>query len=138
MITLNILQLLEDNGFGTIAITGNEADADLFFEKLPYDKNGIYIVSRGATLTRGLRSSQAFDLYARGSDDIQGAKKLEDISDYFDSTYGTTCNLPTVPDLSEKEYRKVQIVPTATVSNIGQDAQGRVIYSTSALVTFSK
>lgn len=138
MITLHILQLLQDNGFGTISLTGAEPNADLFFEKLPHDKNGVYIVAIGTARVRGQRMSQAFDLIARGDNDIDGATRLEAICDYFDATFGQTCDLPTVTGYSDTEYKRVMIQPTSSISNIGLDATDRVIYSVSALVTYNK
>jgi hypothetical protein len=137
MITLHILQLLSDNGFGTVAYTGNEVEADLFFEKLPLDKAGVYIVSRGAPLSRGQRTVQAFDLYARGVNDLEGGQKLEAILQYFTDTY-VQCTLPIVPDYSDKEYKRVTVEPTSNVQNVGVDDTDRVIYVVSAQATYSK
>jgi hypothetical protein len=137
MITLHILQLLSDNGFGTIAYTGDEAEADLFFEKLPLDKAGVYIVSRGAPLARGQRTTQAFDLYARGVNDLEGGQKLEAILQYLTDTY-VQCTLPLVTDYSDKEYKRVTLEPTSNVQNVGVDDTDRVIYVVSAQATYSK
>lgn len=138
MITLNVLQLLEDNGFGNVMIDEYTSDPSLYFEKLPHDAVGVYIVARGTAILRGSRAVQAFDLYARGANDIEGATKLEAISDFFDSIYGTVCNLPIVPNLSETQYKNVVIQPTSSISNVGVDDSDRVIYSVSAQITYSK
>ena len=137
MITLNILQLLSDNGFGDIALIGNEPDAVLFHEKLPLDNDGVYIVSRGAPLARGQRRTQAFDIYVRGEDDFAGAETAEEIMEFFRTQCYPSCTLPVVPSLSTKQYKKTTIVPTTNVQNVGQDGTDRVIYVVSAEVRYS-
>lgn len=138
MITLHILKLLEDNGFGVVQLTGSTPNATLFFEKLPSETVGIYIRSRGTPQNRGKRTTQAFDLYARGKDDLDGALQLEAISEFFDSIYGTTCSLPILPEYSESEYKNVMIQPTSSINNLGADSTDRLIYQTSGQITYSK
>lgn len=138
MITPHILQLLQENGLGTFAIKGNEEGDDLLFlEKLPLAKEGVFIMSRGTPLTRGQRTTQSFDLYARGSDDIVGAQRLEAILSFFEANY-PVCTLPPVPKISEKQYKNTIILPTSNLSNIGQDSADRVIYMVSAQITYTK
>lgn len=130
MVTLHILQLLQDNGFGTI-------DTDLFWEKLPLNKAGVAIYSRGGAVTYGKRKiGQNFDLYSRGTSDLRGADKLEKIQEFFAEEY-TVCTLPTTAK-SLKEYKKCRIVPTSTVQNQGIDENDRVIFVTSAQIIYEK
>lgn len=136
MITLHVLKLLEDNGFGTIGITGSEPNADLFFEKLTLDKNGLYITSRGAQLAKGLRRTQAFDIYARGANDVEGAQKLEQVLEFF--TLNQDCELPIVTGISTTEYKNVSITPTSNIENVGLDDNNRIIYVVSAEIRFNK
>lgn len=139
MITLHILKLLEDNGYGTIALTGNEtADDLLWFEKLPVGKEGVFIMSRGTSLSRGQRATQSFDLYARGSNDIDGMQRLEDILNFFAEECYPVCDLPTVPSYSDNQYTNTVIVPTSNIENVGLDDTDRVIYTVSAQVTYQK
>lgn len=139
MITLHVLQLLADNGFGTMALTGNETGHNLLhFEKLPLDKHGVFIMSVGSPLSRGQRTTQTFDLYARGQNDIEGAKKLEDMLTFFANNCWPTCSLPAVPGYSENTYKNCLIQPISNITNIGQDSTDRVIYSVSATVTYRK
>lgn len=128
MITLHILKLLEDNGFGTI-------DTNLFFEKLTLDNKGLYISSRGAPLSRGQRKTQAFDIYARGNNDVDPYKQLEEVLAFLEESY-TVCDLPTVPGISSTEYVNCSIQPTSNIENAGLDPGNRVIYVLSGQITY--
>jgi hypothetical protein len=138
MITLHILKLLEDEGFGTLALTGNEPNASLFFEKLPLDKTGVFIMSRGAPLVKGTRITQSFDLYARGTNDIEGANRLNEMLDYFRDEGEAICDLPTIPGYSDIEYKNVHITPTGSIENAGSDDTDRVIYVVSAEIRYNR
>lgn len=139
MITLHILQLLENNGCGTIAWEGNETATDLLWhEILPVGKSGVFIVSRGTPLGRGQRITQSFDLYARGTDDLEGAHRLEDILDFFEAECYPVCDLPDVPGYSTREYTNAVIVPTSNIENTGQDETDRTIFVVSANVIYQK
>lgn len=131
MITLHILKLLEDNGFGTI-------DVDLFWEKLALDKKGLYIFTRGSTLARGTRTVQAFDIYARGYNDVDGYQTLETVLEFLKEAYGTVCDLPEVPPISSNVYYNVALEPTGNVTNVEYDPNNRVIYMISGQVTYNK
>lgn len=129
MIALHILKLLEDNGFGTI-------DTDLFFEKLTLDKKGLYITSRGSPLTRLTRKIQAFDIYSRALNDVDGSKKLEELLEFLNESYGQVCDLPIVPPISLTQYKNVAIEPTSGIENAGLDANNRIIYVISGQVRY--
>jgi hypothetical protein len=139
MITLHILKLLADNGFGTLMLTGNESGNNkLYFEKLPVGKNGVYSISNGDPIIRGQRATQSFDLLARGANDIDGAKRLEEILNFFATECYPSCDLPIIPGYSENIYKKTIIVPTSRISNVGVDATDRVIWQVSAQVIYNK
>lgn len=123
MITLSLLQLLEDNNLGVV-------DKDLFWQKLSLNKKGIYVVDTGQPQDRGVRRIQRFDLYSRGKNDIDGYEKLMEVVDFLNSKYGEVCTLPkaNIYDGS-KAYENVTIMPVSTPTNIGEDAQGRIIWS---------
>lgn len=129
MITLSFLKLLENNGFGTI-------DTDLFFQKLTLDKKGLYISNIGDPYTRGQRKTQSFELYARGINDVDGYKKLEDVLDFLQASYSTVCTLPPVPPITTKEYKNVTILPLSTITNVGLDANNRIIYSITGQIIY--
>lgn len=125
MITLHILKLLEDNGFGTI-------DTDLFYEEVPldsrgYPKQGVWIVTRGSEVNRVDIGNQNFDIYSRYTNKLTGAVKLDNILNFLKESYGDVCTLPTVPPHSLTEYYNVRITPTSGVENVGTDDQDKVV-----------
>lgn len=131
MITLHLLQLLQDDGFGTI-------DTDLFWEKLPLKKNGVAIFSRGGELARGRNwATQGFDLYCRGSSDLKGAEKLEEIWQFMVENYAV-CDLPAVPEKSDRIYEQVRIIPVSNIENLGLDEGDRVMFRLSANIIYKK
>ena len=121
MITLALLKYLEDNGVGKI-------DQDLFWEKLGLDKVGIYITSTGVSRNRGERRRQDYTIYSRGTADVSGYEKLEQVHELLDNSYDV-CKLPAAPPALAEGYENVTIMPPASISNIGVDANGRVIWS---------
>lgn len=138
MITPHVLQLLEDNGLGTLVKTGTEEGERLMFiELLPLEKEGLFIMSRGTPLARGIRTTQSFDLYVRGKDNIEGAQWLEEILIFFANNY-PVCNLPVVEGISDALYTNTTIEPTTNLTNVGVDESDRVIYLVSAQITYNK
>lgn len=139
MITLHVLKLLENEGFGTIALQGNETgDTLLFLEKLPVGKEGIYIMSRGASLDRGQRKSLNFDLFARGANDMEGYQKLEEILHFFSNECYPVCQLPIVEGYSQNQYKNAAIIPIGNIENVGVDETDRVIYTMTAQIIYQK
>lgn len=131
MITLHLLQYLADNGFGTL-------DTDLFFEKLPLNKTGVAIFSRGGEATYGRRTAtQRFDLYCRGTSDLTGSDKLDKIRTFFSDNYDSLCTLPTIPNVSNREYKNARITPD-NIENLGLDENDRVIYRLGASIIYVK
>lgn len=136
MITLRILKLLEQEGYGTVDIEGT-AKTGLWFEKMPQGKTGVAIFSRGSEMGQGIRYTQAFDLYSRGTNDVAGYQKLEQILDTLADSY-TVCDLPKITGVDETEYTNVSIVPISNIENAGQDENFRVLFSITAQVTYTK
>lgn len=135
MITLHILQLLEDEGFGTI-------NTDLFWEDIPVNqtggnKDGVWIISRGAPLARGTRLIEAFDIYSRYADKVTGSLKLHNILYYLKEAYGTVCELPTTNE-SDLVFTNVAIEPTSNIENAGVDENGKVIRVISGQVSYNQ
>lgn len=124
MITLSLLQYLSDNGFGTI-------DQDLFWQKLSLNRKGVFVLDIGQPQDRGMRRTQRYELYSRGINDIDGYEKLVQIIDFLNAHYGDACTLPKagVYDGSQA-YENVTIMPLSTPTNVGEDANGRIIWST--------
>lgn len=139
MITLHIMKLLEDSGFGTLMLTGEESgDRKLWWQKLPVGQTGIYVIDNGAPMGRGIRKTQSFDIYARGEDDVEGNKRLKEILDFFEAEGMRHCNLPIVEGYSDDEYKNVAIYPTSNLQNIGSDDTDRVIWVASAQVIYKE
>lgn len=132
MITLHILQLLADNDLGIM-------NQDLFWEKLPLDKNGVAIMSRGTVLTGGSRSRNtlAFDLYCRGKNDLLSADRLERVRQFLIDNY-PVCDLPVVPGKSNKQYTNVRFVTISNVENLGQDETDRLLWRLSCEVIYGR
>lgn len=122
MITLSFLKLLEDNSFGVI-------DTDLFFQKITLDKTGIYISDIGDPVPRGTRDIQSYELFARGENDIDGYKKLTLIRKFLKDSYSSICELPPVPKYDVDGYRNIILSKPSTITSLGLDANGRIIYS---------
>lgn len=137
MITLRILKLLEESGFGTVDINGTVNTDGLFFEKMPQGKTGVAIFSRGAPMGHGIRLTQAFDLYSRGVNDVEGYQKLENIADLMTNSF-TVCTLPVIEDVDETDYNHCSIVPVSNIENAGTDENDRVLYMMTAQITYNK
>lgn len=127
MITLSLLQLLEDNGFGTI-------DGDLFWEKLTLDKKGLYIASIGDDNDRGSLKSQRYEIYSRGSSDYEGYQKLKAVADFLNDNY-ELCSLPAYKH-NGAGIENVTIMPLSSISNYGLDNNGRIIYSVTGRIYY--
>lgn len=128
MITLALLKYLEDNGLGTI-------DQDLFWEKLGLDRTGLYITSTGVSRNRGERRRQDYVIYSRGKTDVAGREKLELVHDLLNHSY-EVCELPAVPPALAEGFKNVTIMPPASISNTGVDANGRVIWSLAGTIYY--
>lgn len=128
MITLSLLQFLQDNGFGVI-------DESLFWQKLGLDAYGVFIQNLSDARERGSRRMQSYELYSRGKSDVEGLKQLEDIIDFLNKSYGI-CELPAVPPDVPNGYTKVTIMPPSSVSSSGLDANDRIIYTASGTLIY--
>jgi len=131
MITLSFLKLLETEGFGTI-------DTDLFFQKLTLDKKGVYIADIGNPVAKGSRDTQSYELLARGTSDVDGYQKLTAIRKYLVRNYSTICELPAVPPITDEAYTNVELSKPSTITNVGLDAQNRIIYSMTGTIIFKE
>lgn len=131
MITLSFLKLLEDEGFG-------EIDVDLFFQKLTLDKKGVYIADVGDPVARHSRDTQSYELLVRGNNDVDGYKKLQEIRKFLVNEYHDICELPAVPPITTEEYTNVELSKPSTITNVGLDAQNRVIYSMTGTIIYKE
>lgn len=136
MITLSFLKLLENAGFGTI-------DTDLFFQKLTLDKTGVYVADIGNPVPQGSRDQQSFELYARGSNDVDGYRKLRDIRKYLIDNGRSICELPAVPHPTQNinitdGYNNVTILKPSTITNVGLDDKNRIIYVMTGTIIYKE
>lgn len=139
MIIVNLAKYLEEHGYGTAMLAGDETGENpIFVEKLPIGKEGIGIMSRGDPITRGLRTTMTIDIYSRGSDDITGHDRLKEILKFFKNECFPSCDLPVVPEYSEYLYSKTIIQPVFNVTNVGFDGADRNIYLASAQIIYKE
>lgn len=131
MVTLSFLKLLEQSGFGTI-------DVDLFYQKLTLDKKGIYIADVGDVVGRHSRDSQGYELLSRGTDDVEGLQKLQEIRAFLVESYQDICELPAVPQITNEGYAGVHLTKPSTITNVGMDAQNRIIYSMTGSILYKE
>lgn len=128
VLTLSLLKYLSDNGFGTI-------DQDLFWEKLGLGKNGLYITDVGDAQERGVRKSTTYEIYSRGDSDLDGYTKLQAVAEFLRDSYDV-CDLPAVPPYTDEGFTNVSILPPSTISSMGEDGNGRIIYSITGRVYY--
>lgn len=128
VITLSLLQYLADNNFGTI-------DQSLFWEKLGLGKNGLYISDVGDSQERGIRHYTTYEIYSRGNSDLDGYTTLQTVADFLANSYDV-CSLPAVPPYTDEGFTNVSIMPPSTISSVGEDGNGRVIYSITGKVYY--
>lgn len=131
MITLSFLKLLEGEGFGTI-------DVDLFFQKLTLDKNGVYIADIGDPVERHGRDTQSYELLVRGKNDVDGYKLLKNIRKFLVGEYQNICELPAFPPITTEVYANVELSKPSTITNVGLDAQNRIIYSMTGTIIYKE
>ena len=128
MITLSLLKFIENNGLGTI-------DTDLFWQNIGIDSEGVYIVNIGQDQSRGTRRVQRYELYSRNSSKLEGLAKLEAIIDLINNSYNV-CDLPEIEEYEVNSYHNITLLPLSTPTRVGEDENGRVIWSTSGEIIY--
>lgn len=136
MISLHIAAWLAQEGFGTL-------DSDIFWEEAALDgsgnpKEGVWVVTRGAPLSRFNVTTQAFDIYSRYANKLTGSQKLEGVLDRLQEAYGDTCELPAVEPYSSTVYTNVRLRPTSGIENVGSDEQDKIVRVISGEVQYNK
>lgn len=121
MVSLSLLKLLELSGFGTI-------DEDLFWEKLGINEDGLYITDLGDSQSRGGRRSLSYQIYCRGESDVATYQKLDAVAEFLRKSFAI-CKLPAVPPITDYGYENVTIMPPSSLLSLGEDINGRLIYS---------
>lgn len=130
MVSLSLLKYLENNDFGKI-------DENLFWEKMGIDEDGVYITDIGGSQDRGSRPSMTYTIYSRAEDDVEAYRQLQAIADFLKSSFAI-CELPAVPPVTDYGYNNVTIMPPSTITSVGQDANGRVVYSITGQVYYGE
>lgn len=121
IVSLSILKYLEEQGLGKI-------DESLFWEKLGLDKTGLYITDLGGNQEKGARITSSVSIYSRGKSDLSGYKQLQKVIDLL-RTNPTVCSLPAVAPYSNEPVENVYFLPPSVIASVGEDSNGRVIYS---------
>lgn len=130
MVSLSLLKLLELNGFGKI-------DRDLFWEKMGLGEDGIYITDTGGSQDRGSRPSLTYQIYSRAGNDVEAYQQLQAVTDFFKESFAV-CELPPVPPITDYGYKNVTIMPPSSITSVGQDINGRVIYSITGQIYYGE
>jgi len=128
MITIALLQFLENNGIGTI-------DQDMFWQNIGLDAEGLYIVNIGQAQTRGSRRVQRYEIYARNKSKLAGLKLLESVIELINNSY-SVCELPAVEKYDVPAFGNITLMPLSTPTRVGEDANGRIIWSTSGNIIY--
>lgn len=128
MITIALLQFLEDNNIGTI-------DTDLFWQNIGLDAEGLYIVNIGQAQMRGQRRVQRYEIYVRNKNKLDGLKLLESVIELINNSYDV-CSLPAVPSYDVPAYNNITLMPLSTPTRVGEDANGRIIWSASGNIIY--
>ena len=128
MITIALLQFLEDHGIGTI-------DTDLFWQDIGLDKDGLYITNIGQAQERGSRRVQRYELYARGKNHLESLKLLESAIELINNSYNE-CVLPGVATYNVPSYTNITLMPLSTPTRVGKDANGRIIWSAAGNIIY--
>lgn len=130
MVSLSLLKLLEINGFGRI-------DKDLFWEKLGLNEDGLYITDLGVSQERGGRRSLSYQICCRGKTDVAAYQKLDAVAEFLRRSFAI-CKLPPVPPITDYGYDNVTIMPPSSLLSLGEDINGRVIYSLTGQLYYGK
>lgn len=128
MITIALLKFLEDHGIGTI-------DQDMFWQNIGVDSEGLFIVNIGQAQNRGTRRVQRYEIYVRNKSKLDGLKMLESVIELINNSY-SVCELPAVPDYEVPAYGNITLMPLSTPTRVGEDANGRIIWSTSGNIIY--
>ena len=135
MITLNLMQLLANKGYGKIG-------TDLFYQKAPVvngvEKEGMWIVDRPSATTRRNVKVQQFDIYSRYTDPVTGAQKLQAILNYLESTVTKPCTLPNVSGYTTPTYTNIRLTPLTSLENVGVDETGKIVRVISGEIRYNK
>lgn len=128
MITIALLKFLEEHNIGTI-------DQDLFWQNIGLDADGLYIVNIGQAQARGNRRVQRYEIYVRNKSKLDGLKMLEDVIELINNSY-SVCSLPAATEYGVNGYNNVTLMPLSTPTRVGEDMNGRIVWSASGNIIY--
>ena len=136
MITLSLLRQMELDNLGTI-------DSDLWHLEVPLGsdgkpKNGLWIIPRGAPVSRFNVNIQAVDIYFRNTNKNTSLKKAKQVLDYLQESFEDICDLPSYPPLFTNTYSNVTITPVAGIEYTGTDENGKLVFSISGEIRYKE
>ena len=135
MVIHSLLQQMQIDGFGTIGDTLQVGT--LAVDTNGRAKNGIAVALRGSAVNRTQIEIQAIDFYVRNSNPLTAIQKAQQILEYLQESFSEICNLPAMPPLTDT-YSNVTIIPTDSVSFVGQDDNGGHVYLVSGEIRYVK
>ena len=135
MVIHSLLQQMQNSGFGTIGDTLQVGT--LAVDTNGRAKNGVAVALRGSAVNRTQIEIQAIDFYVRNSNPLTAIQKAQQILEYLQESFSEICNLPAMPPLTDT-YSNVTIVPTDSVSFVGQDENGGHVYLVSGELRYQK
>ena len=135
MVIHSLLQQMQIDGFGTIGDTLQVGT--LAVDTNGRAKNGVAVALRGSAVNRTQIEIQAIDFYVRNSNPLTAIQKAQQILEYLQESFSEICNLPAMPPLTDT-YSNVTIVPTDSVSFVGQDENGGHVYLVSGELRYQK
>lgn len=125
MITLALLKWLEEKGLGVI-------DETLFWQKMGLNQKGLYITNVGVSMERGERRNQRYEIFSLGKNNLEGLKKLEEVVELLRKSFSVN----ELPEVEGVKYDRVAIMPPSSVSTLGENDQGLMVYSISGNIYY--
>lgn len=129
---------MERAGLGTI-------NRDLFWEEVPYDSEGIWVVTRGDAGSTDDYQLLQIDISARFNNKVTTEMRLRAITNWVRNEAKNLCLLTVNPhDLDGSQFDEdiqyviYDISHTGAVQNNGIDAQGRVLKTITIQVKFNE
>jgi len=107
----------------------------MFWQNIGLDAEGLYIVNIGQAQTRGSRRVQRYEIYARNKSKLAGLKLLESVIELINNSY-SVCELPAVEKYDVPAFGNITLMPLSTPTRVGEDANGRIIWSTSGNIIY--
>lgn len=126
-------ELISKLGVNNVYVYDEE---DPLFQREDYH---ITLYSVGGTRASGRdSSSQDFDIEVRGKETATSKHITERVAVYLQDTYAGLCILPTVPSVSNRIYRNCRIINIGNISNLGKDAENKIVFRITATILYNK